>query len=63
MTAKLEKLVRIYSVDTSAFYNDNEIKIHKKLLKLYRHRDVLKKGFLIKNIRIMKKDINTIKNT
>lgn len=43
MTAKPEKLVYIYSVDTSACYNDNEFKIHKELLKSYRHRDILKR--------------------
>ncbi|WP_255573148.1 hypothetical protein [Anoxybacillus sp. ST4] len=43
MTVKLEKFVRIYSVDTSAFYNDEEYKIHKELLKSYRHRDILKR--------------------
>jgi hypothetical protein len=31
----LDKQVYIYSVDTSAFYNDEENKIHIKLLKLY----------------------------
>jgi hypothetical protein len=43
MTVKLEKLVRIYSVDTSAFYNDNEYKLHKELLKSYSYREYLKK--------------------
>ncbi|MGG3920384.1 hypothetical protein ABEV41_00290 [Geobacillus thermodenitrificans] len=38
----LSKLVYIYSVDTSAFYNDDEHKIHKKLLKSYQYRDYLK---------------------
>lgn len=42
MTNSLEKLVYIYSVDTSFFYNDSEHKIHKKLLKSYRYRDHLK---------------------
>ena len=43
MTVKLEKLVRIYSVDTSAFYNDEEYKLHKELLKSYSYREYLKK--------------------
>lgn len=38
----LSKQVYIYSVDTSAFYNDEEHKIHKKLLKSYQYRDYLK---------------------
>jgi hypothetical protein len=42
MTNGLDKLIYIYSVDTSFFYFDEEYKIHKKLLKSYRYRDYLK---------------------
>lgn len=38
----LDKQVYIYSVDTSAFYTDEENKIHSKLLKLYRVKKSLK---------------------
>ncbi|CAI6268704.1 DNA-directed RNA polymerase YonO [Bacillus subtilis] len=39
----LNKQVHIYSIDTSAFYNDQENKLHNKILKSYRYRDYLKK--------------------
>ncbi|KYD05302.1 hypothetical protein [Bacillus atrophaeus] len=39
----LSKQVHIYSVDTSAFYNDKENALHNKILKSYRYRDYLKK--------------------
>ncbi|MCY8229260.1 hypothetical protein MOC30_16860 [Bacillus spizizenii] len=39
----LNKQVHIYSIDTSAFYNDQENKLHNKILKSYRYRDHLKK--------------------
>lgn len=42
LTNSLEKQVYIYSVDTSAFYNDIENKIHSKLLKAYRYRSHFK---------------------
>lgn len=42
MTIKLDRQIYIYRVDTSAFYNDDEQKIHNKLLKSYRYRDHLK---------------------
>ncbi|UOO16292.1 hypothetical protein KHA74_10960 [Bacillus velezensis] len=38
----LSKQVHIYSVDTSAFYNDKENSLHNKILKSYRYRDYLK---------------------
>ncbi|WP_257984986.1 hypothetical protein [Bacillus sp. T33-2] len=38
----LEKQVYIYSLDTSAFYTEEENKIHIKLLKLYKVRNSLK---------------------
>lgn len=41
MTKGLDKQVYIYSVDTSSFYNDEENKIHKKLLKAYRIKKVI----------------------
>ncbi|MEC2237550.1 hypothetical protein P9G78_22945, partial [Bacillus subtilis] len=39
----LNKQVHIYSIDTSAFYNDQENKLHNKILKSIRYRDHLKK--------------------
>jgi hypothetical protein len=35
--------VQIYSVDTSSFYNQSELKIHRKLNKVYRFKHKLKK--------------------
>ncbi|MGM7720511.1 RNA dependent RNA polymerase [Metabacillus sp. Hm71] len=42
MVKGLDSQIYIYSVDTSAFYNETEQKIHKKLLRSYRYRDYLK---------------------
>jgi hypothetical protein len=42
MAIKLQNQVYIYSLDTSSFYNEDEQKIHKKLLKSYWFRDHLK---------------------
>jgi hypothetical protein len=42
MTIKLNKQIYIYSLDTSAFYNEEEYKIHTKLLRSYYYRDHLK---------------------
>lgn len=48
----LNKQVHIYSIDTSAFYNDQENKLHNKILKSYRYRDHLRKlEHVDKNIR------------
>lgn len=44
----MDKQIYIYSVDTSSFYNDEEMKIHRKLNKTYRFRNQLHK---IKNKR------------
>lgn len=41
MTKGLDKQVYIYSVDTSSFYNDEENKIHMKLLKAYGIKKVI----------------------
>lgn len=38
----MDKQVQIYSVDTSFFYNDVEMKIHKKLQKSYLFRNKIK---------------------
>ncbi|AWD89941.1 hypothetical protein G9362_16250 [Bacillus sp. EKM601B] len=38
----MSKQVHIYSVDTSAFYNDKENSLHNRILKSYRYRDYLK---------------------
>ncbi|MFS1518518.1 hypothetical protein V1503_18955 [Bacillus sp. SCS-151] len=42
MVENLNKQVYLYSLDTSAFYSDEEYKIHNKMLKLYRIRNCLK---------------------
>jgi hypothetical protein len=44
----LDKQIYIYSVDTSSFYNESEMKIHRKLNRTYRFRNHLHK---IKNKR------------
>lgn len=43
MVISLDKQIFIYSVSTDAFYNDNEMKIHRKLNKSYNFRKALKK--------------------
>lgn len=43
MKVKLNRQIYLYSLDTSSFYNDDEEKIHKKLLRSYVYRDYLKK--------------------
>jgi hypothetical protein len=60
----LSKLVYIYSVDTSAFYNDDEHKIHKKLLKSYQYRDYLKtlEGDYNKHKKYISQRISRLKN-
>jgi hypothetical protein len=42
MTVKPEKLVYIYSVDTSAFYTDEEHEIFNQMMKFYNYRNRLK---------------------
>lgn len=51
----LDTQVHVYSLDTSAFYNENESKIHKKQNKVYRYRTFLK------DIKNKTKDENEIK--
>jgi hypothetical protein len=43
MSIKLNKQIYLYSIDTSAFYNEDEQKIHNKLLKCYYFRNHIKK--------------------
>lgn len=64
MTISLEKQVYIYSLDTSSFYNENEQKIHKKLLKAYWYRGHLKKldGKYTKNKKYISNRISLLKN-
>ena len=38
----LDKQIHIYSVDTSAFYNEKEQKLYKKLQRLYKFKNILK---------------------
>ncbi|BAO04920.1 uncharacterized protein CBO05P1_201 [Clostridium botulinum B str. Osaka05] len=57
----LNKQVHIYSVDTSAFYYENELEIHKKLNKLYIIRSkIIKKRRIIK--KLYKKDNKKYQN-
>lgn len=42
MTINLNKQVNVYSLDTSSFYDDNEMQIHKRLNKNYKFRNKLK---------------------
>jgi hypothetical protein len=60
----LSTQVYIYSVDTSAFYNDDEHKIHKKLLKSYQYRDYLKtlEGDYDKHKKYISQRISRLKN-
>ena len=60
----LSTQVYIYSVDTSAFYNDDEHKIHKKLLKSYQYRDYLKtlEGDYNKHKKYISQRISRLKN-
>ncbi len=53
MRISLDKQIYIYSVDTSAFYNDNEMKIHRRL----------NKNFLLKNhLKKIKKKSKSVNN-
>ena len=38
----LEKQIHVYSLDTACFYNQNELAIHNKLLRLYHLRSNIK---------------------
>ena len=38
----LEKQIHVYSLDTASFYNQNELTIHNKLLRLYHLRNKIK---------------------
>ncbi|MFA1510064.1 hypothetical protein ACDN41_12610 [Priestia aryabhattai] len=53
--SNLDKQVNIYSVDTSFFYNENELNIHRVLNKNYIYRSNLKKMKNKKNIKDEKK--------
>lgn len=58
----LNKQIHIYSVDTSAFYNENEIKIHKKLNKYYLFKKKLNERLIKYNKLNNKKSIDEIKD-
>jgi hypothetical protein len=60
----LDRQVYIFSLDTSAFYNENEQKIHKKLLKSYWYRNHIKKldGNYNKNKKYISERISLLKN-
>ncbi|MED3562269.1 hypothetical protein P4447_07360 [Bacillus xiapuensis] len=64
MAKGLDKQVFIFSLDTSSFYNEEEQKIHKKLLRAYRYRDHLKKldGDYKKNKKYISERIVSLKN-
>ena len=38
----LEKQIHVYSLDTASFYNQDELAIHNKLLRLYHLRNKIK---------------------
>ena len=48
----LEKQIYLYSIDTSHFYTDEEDTVHKKLLKLYELRKILKNEKIISKTKI-----------
>lgn len=48
----LEKQIYLYSIDTSHFYTDEEDIVHKKLLKLYELRKILKNEKIISKTKI-----------
>ena len=58
---KLDRQVYIYSVDTSAFYNDKENAIHSELLGLYQQRSEFKKAANKEELKNTNKSINTLK--
>ncbi|MGN7324818.1 RNA dependent RNA polymerase [Bacillus altitudinis] len=62
-TNDLSKQVFIYSLDTSSFYNDRENLLHRKILKSYRYRDLLKthNGDTKKNKKYIKNRIANLK--
>lgn len=62
-TNDLSKQVFIYSLDTSSFYNDRENLLHRKILKSYRYRDLLKThtGDTKKNKKYIKNRIAKLK--
>ncbi|MDR0123154.1 hypothetical protein RFW13_17145 [Bacillus pumilus] len=62
-TNDLSKQVFIYSLDTSSFYNDRENLLHRKILKSYRYRDLLKthNGDTKKNKKYIKNRIAKLK--
>ena len=64
MTAKPEKLVYIYSVDTSAFYRDEEREIYNQMMKFYNYRNRLKqyKVNCNKRKRFINNHIHKLKN-
>ena len=40
----LEKQIHVYSLDTACFYNQSELAIHQKLLRLYHLRNKIKQN-------------------
>ncbi|MEK4907352.1 hypothetical protein [Niallia sp. FSL M8-0099] len=60
---KLDRQVYIYSVDTSAFYNDSENQIHAKLLNLYGLRNDYKKQQDIQSIKEISEEIKLLKES
>ncbi len=54
----LDKQIHIYSVDTSAFYNDSEYKIHRRLNKNYKFRNYIRKQVKKKNCKYSKDKLN-----
>ena len=59
MKISLNKQIHIYSLDTSAFYDDEEMRIHRHLNKIYIFRDMLiKRRNKIKEDNELKEKLN-----
>lgn len=58
----LDKQIHIYSVDTSAFYFDDELKIHKTLNRYYIYRSKLRKSIVKSNKQIKSNNKKNISN-
>lgn len=52
----LTKQVHLYSIDTSAFYEEDELAIHRKMLKLYKLRQNLSDDKAVKKSKFVKQD-------
>ena len=64
MARNLQRQVHLYSLDTSAFYNEEEQVIHRKLMKSYNYRSKLRKmkGIPNKRVAFVTKRIGKLKS-